>query len=248
MSSTITRRYFLATAGTISFLPRHVFAQGKRPGANGRLAIAGIGIGGMGKNNLHEIAAAGHAIVALCDVDSVYAQPVRATYPEAKFYTDYRELLDKEKDLDGVMIATPDHTHAFIAAAAIKAGKHVFVQKPLCHDVFECRELMRLAKEKNVVTQMGIQGHAGAGFYLINEWIAAGRSASSRVSMPGAISRTIRGGTPTGARCLGESPRRANPCRQHSIGSSFWALRQCANITQPTIPDAGAHGGISETA
>ena len=170
----ITRRNFLAAAGTISILPRSVLAQGRRPGANGKLAIAGIGIGGMGKNNLQEISAAGHAIVALCDVDAAYCEPVRGAYPQAKYYTDYRELLDKEKGVDAVMIATPDHTHAVIAAAAMKAGKHVFVQKPLCHDVFECMELMRLAKEKDLVTQMGIQGHAGPGFYLINEWIAAG--------------------------------------------------------------------------
>ena len=169
-----TRRRFLAAAATISIVPRHIFAQGGRPGANGKLNIAGIGFGGMGKNNLHQIALAGHAITALCDVDSAYVQPVVAQYPQATFYTDYRELFANQKDLDAVMIATPDHTHAVIAAAAIKAGKHVFVQKPLCHDVFECRELMRLAKEKNVVTQMGIQGHASPGFYLINEWIAAG--------------------------------------------------------------------------
>jgi len=107
-------------------------------------------------------------------VDSAYVAPVVAKYPQAKFYTDFRDLLANQKDLDAVVIATPDHTHAVIAAAAIKAGKHVFVQKPLCHDVSECRELMRLAKEKNVVTQMGIQGHASPGFYLINEWINAG--------------------------------------------------------------------------
>ncbi len=171
---TATRRRFLATAASISIVPRHIFAQGGKPGANGKLNIAGIGIGGMGKSNLHQIAAAGHAIVALCDVDSAYVQPVKDTYSQSTFFTDYRDLLAQQKDLDAVMIATPDHTHAVIAAAAIKAGKHVFVQKPLCHDVFECRELMRLAKEKNVVTQMGIQGHAGPGFYLINEWIAAG--------------------------------------------------------------------------
>ncbi|RPI31802.1 MAG: gfo/Idh/MocA family oxidoreductase [Hyphomicrobiaceae bacterium] len=174
MFSTLTRRHFLATAGTASILSRNVFRQGKRPGANGKLTIAGIGIGGMGRNNLREVSAAGHAIVALCDVDSVYAQPVTATYPQAAFYADYRELLDKQKGLDAVMIATPDHTHAAIACAAMKAGKHVFLQKPLCHDVFECRELMRLANECKVVTQMGIQGHVGAGFDLINEWIAAG--------------------------------------------------------------------------
>lgn len=174
MPLTTDRRRFLATAASISVLPRHIFAQNGRPGANSRLNIAGIGIGGIGKNNLANIAEAGHTIAALCDVDSAYAQPVVAKYPQAAFYTDFRELLEKQKDLDAVMIATPDHTHAVIAAAAIKAGKHVFVQKPLCHDIFECRELMRLAKEHNVVTQMGIQGHADQGFYLIQEWIQAG--------------------------------------------------------------------------
>ena len=174
MSTPVSRRRFLTAAATISILPRHLFAQSDRPGANGRLNVAGIGVGGMGLNNLHQIANAGHAIAALCDVDTAYAQPARAKYPTAAFYADYRELLEKQRGLDAVMIATPDHTHAVIAAAAIKAGKHVFVQKPLCHDIFECRELTRLAKEKNVVTQMGIQGHAGPGFYLIQEWIAAG--------------------------------------------------------------------------
>lgn len=174
MPRTLSRRRFLAAAATISVVPRRIFAQGGRPGANGRLNVAGVGVGGMGKSNLNQIANAGHAITALCDVDRAYVAPVVAKYPQATFYTDYRELLASQKDLDAVMIATPDHTHALVAAAAIKAGKHVFVQKPLCHDVYECRELARLANEKNVVTQMGIQGHASPGFYLINEWIAAG--------------------------------------------------------------------------
>lgn len=173
MSTRTTRRQFMAAAATISVLPRHLFAQNGKPGANGRLNVAGIGIGGMGGGNLSQIANRGHTIAALCDVDSAYTQPVRAKYPAAPFYADFRELLDKEREIDAVMIATPDHTHAVIAAAAIKAGKHVFVQKPLCHDIAECRELARLAVEKNVVTQMGIQGHAGPGFYLIQEWITA---------------------------------------------------------------------------
>ncbi|MDX9866879.1 MAG: Gfo/Idh/MocA family oxidoreductase [Kiritimatiellia bacterium] len=174
MATHLSRRQFLAAAASVSIVPRHVFASNGRPGANGRLRIAGIGFGGMGRNNIHQIANAGHDIIALCDVDAAYAAPVVAKYPQAKFYPDYRDLLANQKDVDGVMIATPDHTHAAIAAAAIRAGKHVFVQKPLCHDIFECRELMRLAREHNTVTQMGIQGHAGPGFYLINEWINAG--------------------------------------------------------------------------
>lgn len=170
----ISRRSFLGAMASVSVLPSGVLAQAGKPGANGRLQIAGIGIGGMGQNNLQAIANHGHDISALCDVDSAYSAGVRARYPKAPFYTDYREMLEKEKNLDGVMIATPDHTHALIAAAAIKAGKHVFVQKPLCHDISECRELMRLAKEHKVITQMGIQGHASGGHYLINEWIKAG--------------------------------------------------------------------------
>jgi len=170
----INRRSFLGTMASISILPAGVLAASGKPGANGRLQIAGIGFGGMGRNNLHQIAGKGHDISALCDVDSAYTAGVREKYPKAPFYSDYRELFEKEKSLDGVMIATPDHTHALIAAAAIKAGKHVFVQKPLCHDIAECRELMRLANEHKVVTQMGIQGHALPGYYLINEWIKAG--------------------------------------------------------------------------
>ena len=174
MSAKCTRRSLLVNAASVAILPRHIFAQGSRPGANGRLNVAGIGIGGMGSSNLAQIANAGHNIVALCDVDRDYAAPVVAKYPEAAFFTDYRELLERQKDLDAVMIATPDHTHALIASAAMRAGKHVFVQKPLCHDIFECRELARLAREKKPVTQMGIQGHALPGYYLVNEWISAG--------------------------------------------------------------------------
>jgi predicted dehydrogenase len=178
---TITRNHFLKglTAGaTFSALPGILKAQ-QAPsanvvGANSKLNIAGIGIGGMGANNLNNIANTGHTIFALCDVDAQYSKKTRAKYPDAKFYVDYREMLAQEKNIDGVLIATPDHTHAVIAAAAMKAGKHTFVQKPLCHDVFECRELMRLAKENKVVTQMGIQGHTQPGHYLIREWVAAG--------------------------------------------------------------------------
>ncbi|MDD4102013.1 MAG: Gfo/Idh/MocA family oxidoreductase, partial [Kiritimatiellae bacterium] len=141
MSAKCTRRKFIASASTFSILPRRIFAQAGRPGANGRLSVAGIGIGGMGKGNLKRIAEAGHQVVALCDVDRAYAAPVVAQYPGAVFFTDFRELFERQKDLDAVMIATPDHTHALIASAAMKAGKHVFVQKPLCHDIFECREL-----------------------------------------------------------------------------------------------------------
>ena len=95
-------------------------------------------------------------------------------HPQAKTYKDYRLMLEKQKDIDGVVIATPDHTHAVIAMAAIKAGKHVYCQKPLTHTVYEARQLAQAAKEHKVATQMGIQGHSMEGHRLICEWVAAG--------------------------------------------------------------------------
>jgi predicted dehydrogenase len=137
-----------------------------------KLNIAGIGIGGMGKSNLRQLES--ENIVALCDVDHEYAAPVFKRYPKAKVYTDYRKMLDQQKDIDAVMIATPDHTHAVISMAAMRRGKHVYCQKPLTHDVYESRMLAKAAKEEGVVTQMGIQGHSGEGGRLISEWIADG--------------------------------------------------------------------------
>ena len=134
--------------------------------------IAGIGVGGMGAGNLRNVES--ENIVALCDVDPNYASGTINRYPKAKVYVDYREMLDKQKDIDGVVIATPDHTHAVISMAAIRAGKHVYCQKPLTHDVYEARMLAKAAKEAKVATQMGIQGHSMEGLRLICEWIWAG--------------------------------------------------------------------------
>ena len=113
-------------------------------------------------------------IYALCDVDSEYAGETFKLYPKAKVYKDYREMLDKEKEIDAVVIATPDHTHAVIAMHAMKMGKHVFCQKPLTRTIHEARMLAKTAKEMNVVTQMGNQGHASEGARLIKEWIQDG--------------------------------------------------------------------------
>ena len=131
--------------------------------------IAGVGVGGMGAGNLKALES--ENIVALCDVDHAYAAGTFKRYPNAKTYTDYREMLDKQKDIEAVMIATPDHTHAVISMAAIKAGKHVYCQKPLTHDVHESRMLAWAAKEARVATQMGNQGHSMEGIRLICEWI-----------------------------------------------------------------------------
>ena len=113
-------------------------------------------------------------IYALCDVDQNYAGHIFAGYPKAKKYTDFREMIDKEKEIDAVLIGTPDHTHAVIAAYAMKAGKHVFVEKPMCKTIYEARYLANLAKETGVVTQMGNQGHNVEGTLQTVEWIQSG--------------------------------------------------------------------------
>ena len=171
----MTRRTFLgatATLATLAALPRQSTAAPGAPSANSKLNIAGIGIGGMGAGNLRNLES--ENIVALCDVDPDYAAKTIQRYPKAKVYTDYREMLEKQKDIDAVLIATPDHTHAVISLAAMKAGKHVYCQKPLCHDIHEARVLAQASRDCKVVTQMGIQGHSGEGFRSVCEWIASG--------------------------------------------------------------------------
>jgi len=113
-------------------------------------------------------------IYALCDVDTAFAAHVIKGYPKAKVYTDWRQMLEKEKEIDAVMIGTPDHNHAPIAAAFMRQKKHIYVEKPMCKTIYECRKLAEIAKEYNVVTQMGNQGHASEGARLINEWIQSG--------------------------------------------------------------------------
>jgi predicted dehydrogenase len=208
----MTRREFVkdatiaaVSAGTaITIVPRHVLGKGMTPPSD-LLNIAGVGIGGMGRTNLINLAS--QNIVALCDVDWGYAekgfaqldnvitglstriatpdpesQPGKAVIafdrepgkgrlagmqrlkdvdvPKAKSYTDYREMLEKQKDIEGVLIATPDHMHAPIALAAMELGKHVYVQKPLTWCVAEARQLAKRARESKVATQMGNQGHS----------------------------------------------------------------------------------------
>ena len=134
--------------------------------------IACIGAGGKGRSDTDLCAT--ENIVALCDVDDEKAAPQLQKYPGATFYRDWRELLDKEKNIDAVVISTPDHTHAAIASAAIKMGKHVYCQKPLTQTVHEARYLRDLAAEYKVVTQMGNQGSAASGLRRAVEIIHAG--------------------------------------------------------------------------
>jgi predicted dehydrogenase len=168
----IDRRTFLGSttaAAAFTIIPGHVFGGPGRPSANERLNIAGIGVGGMGGHNLDQSAA--ENIVALCDVDSSYAAKTFEKFPSAKKYVDFREMLDKQKDIDAVIVATPDHSHAMIALAAMERGKHVYVQKPLAHSVSEARAMTEAARKHKVVSQMGNQGRSGDGVRDLCEWL-----------------------------------------------------------------------------
>jgi len=168
MKHTITRRTFVRCAGAAGL----VAAGGplvRAASPNGKLNIAGIGVGGMGFGNLRQMEA--ENIVALCDVDHQYAQRVFKHFPDARRYVDYQEMLAADDAIDAVLVATPDHTHAQITMAALRAGKHVYCQKPLTHDVWEARQIAEAAKRAGVITQMGNQYNSSEGMRLVCEWI-----------------------------------------------------------------------------
>lgn len=171
------RRKFIGTATSafagIMFLPSHVIAGlGHRPPSD-RLNIAGIGVGGNGYLNLKKMDT--ENIVALCDVDAAFAS--RNSFREwdtVPHYSDFRVLFDKQKDIDAVMIATPDHTHALPAMMAMSMGKHVYLETPLTHSIYEARALSAAASRYKVATQMGNEGNSGDGIRSVCEWIWAG--------------------------------------------------------------------------
>ena len=179
-SSNGTRRSFLAASGaaaTATFLvvPRHVLGGAGYIAPSERLNVAGIGAGGMGGGDIARFSQLGANIVALCDVDEERGAGSFNAHPKARRYKDFRKMIDAEAgNIDAVTVGTPDHVHAVATMAAIKAGKHVYTQKPLTHTIFEARELAKAAKAAGVVTQMGNQGHATEGARLTNEWIQAG--------------------------------------------------------------------------
>ncbi len=171
----ISRRDFLGSAATIAaftIVPRHVLGGAGQTPPSERLNIATVGAAGMGHWNTQRCADAGANIVALCDVDDKRGADVYKEFPKAKAYRDFRKMLEEQdKDIDAVIVAPPDHTHAVAAMMAIKLGKHVYCQKPMTRTVYEARKLTEAAREAGVATQMGNQGHSGEGIRLICEWI-----------------------------------------------------------------------------
>ena len=177
-SKTINRRGFIGTSavviGGFTVVPSYAVSGLGHLAPSDKLNIAGIGIGGMGRVDLEDVAKTEN-IVALCDVDwNESVNNVFNTYSKAKRYKDYRVMLDEQKDIDAVIVATPDHTHALISMEAMRRGKHVYTEKPLTHTVYEARMLTEAARKYKVATQMGNQGQASDASRRIQEMILDG--------------------------------------------------------------------------
>jgi hypothetical protein len=168
------RRTFIkqtaAAAAAFVIVPRHVLGSAGNTAPSDKLNIASIGAGGMAITDIKGCST--ENIVALCDVNEKSAGEMFGAYPKAARYKDFRVMLEKEnKNIDAVIVATPDHIHAVAAMAAIRMGKHVYCEKPLCKTIFETRQLMEEARKAKVATQMGNQGHSSEGMRLMCEWI-----------------------------------------------------------------------------
>ncbi len=229
---TLCRRRFLGTvflAGA-AFVAAPTILRSQTPAQ--KLNLAFIGVGGRGGDNLAALAT--ENIVALCDVNANTLAATGQKFPHAKTHKDFRKLLE-QKDVDAVVVSTPDHTHAVAAIMAIRLGKHVYCEKPLAHSVFETRMLTQAARDHKVATQMGNAGHAADGYRDLVEWIQAGvigqvseiHCWTDRPIWPQGLTR------PTDAPAvpayldwdlwLGPAPERPfNPCYQPSIWRGWW--------------------------
>lgn len=172
MHDQMNRRNFLKLSATstfgFQFLPSGVW------GANERINVAGIGVGGKGAGDIASAAKAGATVVSLCDVDDSRAAKTIDAFPKAKFYKDFRVMLENEKDVDAVTISAPDHVHGVAAKAAMELGKHVYCQKPLTQSINEARILTDAAVQNKLITQMGNQAHAGEPIRRAVELVGAG--------------------------------------------------------------------------
>ena len=170
----ITRRDFMGSAAAaamaFTIVPRHVLGGPGHTPPSEKLNIAGVGVGGQGNHDLSQVDSENN-IVALCDVDEARAAEMFNRHPRARKYRDFRKMLEKEKNIEAVVVAIPDHAHAVAAMTALKMGKHVFCEKPLTHTIYEARMVTKAAREAKVATQMGNQGQAFEGPRLLCEWI-----------------------------------------------------------------------------
>ncbi|MCG8305853.1 MAG: Gfo/Idh/MocA family oxidoreductase [Cytophagales bacterium] len=175
-----SRRSFVKTATAVS-AGAMILPTLKSCAPNSKLNLAFVGVGGRGGANLKGCAqfddrqVSTNNIVALCDVSEARAASGFDQFPKAKRFTDFRKMLDKVgKEIDAVVITTPDHTHFPAAMAAMELGKHVYVDKPLAHNIWQLRTLRKAAKYYKVITQLGNQGHTTEGIRFVKEWYEAG--------------------------------------------------------------------------
>jgi predicted dehydrogenase len=175
--NSLTRRrflYYTALAAGGSALTGSVVArpQPRRVSPNEKLNLAIIGVGGRGGADIAQVSS--ENIVALCDVNENHLDSAAAKRPNARKYVDFRQLYDQSKDIDAVVVATTEHSHAFAVLPAIKLGKHVYCEKPLAHNVWEARLLAEEAAKAKIATQMGTQMHAQDNFRRVVELIQSG--------------------------------------------------------------------------
>ena len=175
-----SRRAFIknsAIASSFFIVPRHVLGGVGYTPPSDRLNLAAIGAGGKGRSDIELASVKGRErVAALCDVDfSGSAAKSVQTFPDAALYSDYRIMLEQEKDIDAVTISTPDHVHGPAAKFAMERGIHVYVQKPMTHNIREARVLTELARAKKIVTQMGNQGGSNPHLNMVQDWVDSGR-------------------------------------------------------------------------
>lgn len=181
-NQSLTRRRFVKMASTgaaaFSIIPSFTVSGLGHVPPSDKLYIAAIGCGGEGESDIRHYASSPkkNAVVSfLCDVDDRMAAPRLKEFPKAKFYHDWRELFEKEsKNFDAVSVAIPDHNHAIVGLGAMQLKKHLYLQKPLSHDIYEARILTQAAEKYKVVTQMGDQGASCDGMFTLREWFEAG--------------------------------------------------------------------------
>ncbi len=178
-SEHLERREFLrraVLAGTTTFsaaaIARPLRALAA-PGPNEKLNLACIGVANKGRHNIDNLK--NENIVALCDIDSQLLGVASTAFPQAKTFVDYRQMLDSEKNIDAVVVSTPDHTHAIPVVQALKRGLDVYCEKPLAHSVYEVRQMRNVAARQNAVTQMGTQIHAEPNYRRVVEIVKAGQ-------------------------------------------------------------------------
>ncbi len=236
-ASPLTRRRFLQTSALAAAAPLGFPAITRCASPNGKLHHASIGVGGMGFNDLNNFLSHGNTeVVAICDVDANHLNRAAQSAPGARKYRDWRELIATEGDkIDSINVAVPDHMHAPIAMAAIRAGKHVYCQKPMCHDVAEVRALTLAAEKAGVVTQLGTQHASGAGDRIAVDWLRSG--------VIGKVKRVVLTANRPGAvetyRLKGPRPEKGNPVPD-SLAWDLWlgtapAREFAQGIYHPTL-------------